>query len=171
MPPDDDPERRDGALAAPASVDDLTVLRQAVRERRKARLGYRRATDADATERVVAPYALVVARGAWYAVAFCERSAGVRVFRLDRVTGVSLLDEAYAVPDSFSLDDLVRDGRVFRAAESRTLTVRYSARVAGWIAERERGVRGEDGSYTVIRGRPGIAMSPSDTGTSAITPA
>jgi len=142
-------ELRHAELGAFGVLEDLTTLREAVRARRKVRLAYRRSGADVATERVVAPYALVVASGAWYAVAFCDRSDGVRVFRLDRVEGAALLDEEYAVPDGFSLDDLVRDGRVFRAAEPRTMTVRYSARIARWIAEREGREADADGSLTV----------------------
>jgi predicted DNA-binding transcriptional regulator YafY len=38
---------------------------------------------------------------------------------------------------------------VFLAAEPGTLTVRYSPRIARWIAEREVGQPGADGSLTV----------------------
>lgn len=141
---------RHAELGAFGALEDLTTLREAIRTRRKVRLAYRRSGAETATERVVAPYALVVASGAWYAVAFCDHSDGLRIFRLDRVEGATLLrEEEYAVPDNFSLDDLVRGGRVFRAAEPRTMTVRYSARIARWIAEREGRAPDADGSLTV----------------------
>lgn len=140
---------RHAELGRFGALEDLTTLREAIRLRRKVRLAYRRSGADAATERVVAPYALVVASGAWYAVAFCDHSDGLRIFRLDRVEGATLLREEYAVPDGFSLHDLVRDGRVFRAAEPRTMTVRYSARIARWIAEREGLAPDADGSLTV----------------------
>ena len=150
LPPDGvAAELRHAELASPGSVEHLAVLRQAVRARRKVRLLYRRAGRDAPTERVIAPYALVVASGAWYTVAFCERSDGLRIFRLDRVEQAALRDERYEEPDGFSLDDLVRDGRVFRAAEPRTMTVRYSPRIARWIAEREGRPLDADGSLTV----------------------
>jgi proteasome accessory factor C len=140
---------RQGELASTRSVTELRTLRQAVRARRKVRLRYRKAGEAASTERVVCPYALVVASGAWYAVAFCERSDGLRVFRLDRVQDAALLEATYLEPDDVTLDALVRDGRVFHADEPRTLTVRYSPRIARWIAEREGREPDADGSLTV----------------------
>jgi proteasome accessory factor C len=140
---------RHADLGAFGAADDLATLRRAVHERRKVRLTYRRGGREGASRRVIAPYALVVASGAWYTVAFCEHSDGLRVFRLDRVERAEPLEERYAEPVDFSLDDLLRDGRVFRAAEPRTMTVRYSARIARWIAEREGRQPDADGSLTL----------------------
>ena len=99
---------------------------------------------------MVAPYALFVASGMWYAVAYCDDSNGVRVFRLDRVEGASLLEEAFAVPAEFSVESVVRERRVLLHADGpQTMTVRYSPRIARWIAEREGRSLDSDGSLTM----------------------
>jgi predicted DNA-binding transcriptional regulator YafY len=68
---------------------------------------------------------------------------------LDRIEDATLLSARYEVPASFSLDSVVRDGRVFQAEASPSLRVRYSPRVARWIAEREHVARDANGSVTV----------------------
>ena len=133
----------------PIEPAHLAALRASARARRKARIAYRRGDAGEASERVVCPYTLVVARGAWYAVAYCERSADIRVFRLDRIDRVEALRETFERPATFSLEEYVRDGRVFHAESAPTMTVRYSPRIARWIAEREGVEADADGSVTV----------------------
>jgi proteasome accessory factor C len=147
--PGDDAEPRAATLGAYGRAADLRALREGLRRRRKVRLAYRRAGVEGATDRVVRPYALVVASGMWYAVAFCERSDALRVLRLDRVEGAEVLAEPYAEPADFSLDTVLRDGKVLSVREPQTLRVRYSPRVARWIAEREGKTPDADGSLTL----------------------
>jgi predicted DNA-binding transcriptional regulator YafY len=53
------------------------------------------------------------------------------------------------VPEGFSVEQVVRDGRVFTGAGAGTLVVRYGPAVARWIAEREPHTALPDGSVTV----------------------
>lgn len=127
----------------------LAAAREAVRARRKLRLRYRRGDREAATDRVVAPYGLVVASGMWYVVAYCEDRSGIRVFRLDRIEGAELLDETFLAEGAFALDSVVREGRVLHADAPTTMTVRYSPRIARWIAEREGKALDADGGLTM----------------------
>lgn len=127
----------------------LAVLRGAMRERQKLRLGYRKGGDTVTTVRTVCPYSLVFATGVWYLVAHCESGDGLRIFRVDRMEDPRQLDERYRVPAGFDVDALMRDDRIFVAERPRTLVVRYSAQVARWIAEREGREPDADGGLTV----------------------
>jgi len=69
--------------------------------------------------------------------------------QLFRTRRVQPLDTRFEVPASFSLDDVVHDGKVIDAEEPQTLRVRYSPRVARWIAEREHVAVDADGSLTL----------------------
>ena len=149
LPPDDEEASRVATLGAAGSAAQLRVVREAMREGRKLRMRYRKADARRGTARVVCPYALVVASGSWYAVAFCEESEGIRVFRLDRIEESEVLGEEYDVPEGFSLDGVIRDGRVLHGEAARAMTVRYSPRIARWIAEREGREPDGDGSLTL----------------------
>ena len=142
-------EVRHADLAASADPEHLAALRRALREHRVVRLTYRKGDAREAAPRDVHPYALVAAHGAWYLVAHCSSADAVRVFRLDRAESVTVLEAAFEPPADFSLDDVVRDGRVFTAAEPETLRVRYGPRIARWIAEREGRAPDPDGSITI----------------------
>lgn len=141
--------RRAANTAAVGDASILSKLRRAVRARAKARLAYRAATDTESTERVVRPYALVAARGAWFAIAYCERAEGLRVFRVDRIGRVDVEPEGFEADQNFSLDELIRDGRVFSGSPAAALRVRYAPRIARWIAEGEGVTPDENGAVIV----------------------
>lgn len=137
-----------------AMTDDppahLATMRLAISKRCKAKVRYRSADAADESERVVRPYGLIFAGGNWFLVAFCELRNGIRVFRMDRCAHAEVLEGTSTdIPDEFSLDDLVRDGRTFANAALEMLTIRYGPKIARWIEEHEQGERNVDGSFTV----------------------
>ena len=134
---------------SPGSSEHLSTLRSAFRARHKVKLDYLKPNSDEIESRIVQPYAFVIASGSWYIIAFCERSDGLRIFRLDRVTGVTPADEEYDVPTSFRLSDAVRDHKALGTRIQTTMKVRYSPRIARWIAEREEGQHAGDGSFLV----------------------
>jgi proteasome accessory factor C len=137
------------APVPPGRLEHLRAFREAQREHRKVRLRYRAGGDSESSQRVVCPYAIVFAGGMWYTVAHCESSDGVRFFRLDRVEDVHLLDARFTPAARASVEEVVRSGRAYRSDSADTLTLRYSARVARWIGEREGKPLATDGTLTV----------------------
>jgi proteasome accessory factor C len=151
--PDDPPLLLDHRLASDGGSEaDRETLRQvtrAMRSSRKVRITYHGSTDQESSARVVCPYASAFATGAWYLVAHCDRSGAIRVFRVDRIEAVEALDEAYEVPADFSMDEIVKDGRVFQGDAPERVQIRYGPAVARWIAEREGRDLAPDGSLTL----------------------
>ncbi len=142
-------DRRKLAAYGASDPGVLRTLQQAARERRVVSLRYQRADDAAATARIVHPYAVILARGAWYCPARCVAAQALRIFRLDRVESAVLERETFDRPEDFDPRALVRDGRVFQHDGAPVMTVRYSPRIARWIAEREGRVPDSDGSLTL----------------------
>jgi proteasome accessory factor C len=150
------PDDRDGhelrfaELAPTAGLPGIGDVRKALRERTKIRIRYRRAGARSASARVVRPYAVIPASGMWYAVAYCEASDGLRVFRMDRVESVTPLPDRFEVPPTFSVAAALREGKGLQVdSPPAGMKVRYSARIARWIAEREGVPVDGDGSLTV----------------------
>jgi predicted DNA-binding transcriptional regulator YafY len=139
---------RYAALSAAGNPEHLDRLRQAHRDQRQVRLSYRKAGAEVTSSRVLCPYEIVFASGMWYVVA-SGGDEGLRFFRLDRVEGIEVLEERYQRPRDFSLDAVLRDGKAFQAPEPASLRVRYSPRVARWIAEREGKAVEADGSLVL----------------------
>jgi len=133
-----------------SAPEHLASVRDALSRRCKARLHYNAADGEGTTERTVRPYGLVFMRGRWFLVAFCQMREDIRVFRVDRISEVRALpDEESVIPPDFSLDDVVRQGRVLASEASESMRVRYSPAIARWIAELETGVWNVDGSFEV----------------------
>jgi predicted DNA-binding transcriptional regulator YafY len=95
------------AFTAPAEIEtQFAILRQAVEERRAVRCRYytiRR--DAEA-ERVIEPYGLMLSWGHWYCVARARDRNALRVFRLDRMNDVSIVEGEkgeFTVPKGFKI--------------------------------------------------------------------
>ena len=137
--------------SAPAHGDDhlLDTLRVCAKESTKARMTYRRGDSSESTERVVHPYAVLPVRGKWFLIAWCERSDGVRFFRVDRIRSAERLDEHFSRPADVDVDALFAQDRALGSSPAERLVVEYSPRIARWIAEREEGDYAPDGSFVV----------------------
>lgn len=151
MPGDDVSTARAGRyLALGGESDDERAIRRelqrCIRERSVATIVYRGAGAATDDARRVQPLGVVWSRGAWFLVAWCERSTGIRVFRLDRIAQATCEAERFSPPAGFSLESVLRDGKVLVGGGDATMRVRYTAKVARWIAEREAVTVEEDGS-------------------------
>ncbi len=73
-------------------------VRAAVQDGRRVHLRYYVPGRDEATERDVDPMRLLVVEGRTYLEGWCRRAEGVRLFRLDRVLDLSVLDVAAQVP-------------------------------------------------------------------------
>ena len=66
-----------------------------------------------ATERAIDVYGLVYRTGFWYAVAYCHLRQDLRVFRLDRVRRIRLLEDSFTPPPDLDtleyLNEFVQD--------------------------------------------------------------
>ena len=141
--------KREASLPSSGNPSTLAAVQDAMTARRTIRIRYRGGSKAEASERTVHPYALVVASGSWYALAQCESSNQVKSFRLDRIESIEQTAESYEIPVTFSVDEHLDNRKVLRVGELRTMTVRYSSRIARWIAEREGVEPSADGSLTM----------------------
>ena len=77
----------------------LEALQHAVVARRRIELGY--ASQDKSSTRTVDPYGLVAKREVWYLLGGTE--AGLRTFRVERVTAVELRDDLVVLPRGFDL--------------------------------------------------------------------
>jgi predicted DNA-binding transcriptional regulator YafY len=89
------------ASGAPIPATAIVLaLGAAVHGHRRVRMRYL-AADGGETDRVVDPYGLVHVVGRWYAPGYCHLRAGQRLFRLDRIEAIELLEETFEPPPDF----------------------------------------------------------------------
>jgi proteasome accessory factor C len=126
-------------VAAPVvvSVDareqSLAVVRTGLERHRALHLHYYVPSRDERTERTVDPMRLLLVDGHWYLEAWCRNVEGTRLFRLDRIDDVTVLDEPAAPPPEAHERDL-DDGLYQPAAEAPQVRLRL-ARTARWVAD------------------------------------
>lgn len=69
--------------------------------RQRMEIAYQSGRAGERTERSIDVYGLVYHAGFWYAVAHCHLRRGLRVFRLDRVIQLRLVDATFKAPPDF----------------------------------------------------------------------
>ena len=148
LPNDDVPDGiRHAGAAATADPEALAALRRAYRESRKVRIEYQKADADEPASRVVCPFAILFASGNWYLVGRCEGVEGIRVYRVDRIRSHEVLDQRYAMPESFDAAGVFQNGRAFAASVAERVRIRFAPGAARWVAERDGKPVEADGSY------------------------
>jgi proteasome accessory factor C len=116
---------------APADVQALAA--EALRLGRRLHLSYYVPGRDEATERDADPMRLLMLDGRTYLEAWCRRADAVRLFRLDRVLGIEVLDVAAQVPDEAEPRDV--DSGLFRPSADDVEVVLELAATGRWVAE------------------------------------
>jgi predicted DNA-binding transcriptional regulator YafY len=93
-------------IGSAKSGDALAIAREALVGRRKLRISYANAAG-EGTERTVRPLGVFFWGRTWTLAAWCELRADFRNFRLDRVTGPTLLGERFDDEPGKTLRDLL----------------------------------------------------------------
>jgi proteasome accessory factor C len=130
-----------GAVSAQVAVqvDDrgagnvAAQVRDALERGRRLHLSYYVPGRDEATERDVDPMRLLVVEGRTYLEGWCLRAEAVRLFRLDRVLALAVLDEAASVPAQARPRD-VDQGLYRPSAEDAAVELELSA-AGRWVAE------------------------------------
>jgi proteasome accessory factor C len=111
----------------------LAQMRDALDRGRRLHISYYVPGRDEATERDVDPMRLLVVEGRTYLEGWCLRAEAVRLFRLDRVLALAVLDEPASVPDQARPRDV--DQGLFRPSDD-DVQVELELSVAGrWVAE------------------------------------
>jgi proteasome accessory factor C len=133
-----------GAVAAASSQVTIQIdrpnvggmtqrLSAALTQGRRVHLRYYVPSRDEATERDVDPMRLLVVEGRTYLEGWCRLAEGVRLFRLDRVLEVTVLDVAAQVPEAAEPVDV--DAGLFRPRESDERVELDLGPGARWVAE------------------------------------
>jgi proteasome accessory factor C len=133
-----------GAAAAPSAqvtvqVDDRGArdlaagVRDALDRGRRLHLSYYVPDRDEATERDVDPMRLLVVEGRTYLEGWCLRAEAVRLFRLDRVLAMDVLDQAASVPAGVTPRDV--DQGLFRPSPGDAAVELELSAAGRWVAE------------------------------------
>ena len=147
-------------VAAPSGVavdlpheEEATAatVRRALEDGRALRIVYYTAGRDAVSRRVVDPMRLLIADGRSYLEAWCRRAEGVRLFRLDRVEDVAVLDEPAAPPADAEPTDV--SAGAYRPRADHASAVLLLEPGALWVSEYypvEEAVEQPDGRLRVL---------------------
>lgn len=121
------------AVEVDAAPDALPVVNEALRRRRRLSLRYYVPGRDEVTPREVDPMRLVVVDGRPYLSGWCYRAEAVRLFRLDRMLSVDVLDVP-ADPPADAVPDEVTPG-VFRPSPTDELVELELTAAGRWVSE------------------------------------
>jgi proteasome accessory factor C len=122
-----------GVREGKATAHTRGVVQQALRGGRALGIRYYTASRDEITERTVDPMRLLIVQAVGYLEAWCRRAEGVRLFRLDRIDDVRVLEEPAAPPPTARPTDL-SDG-VFSARPEQPVAELMLDPDARWVAE------------------------------------
>ena len=116
-----------------ADLEVRRVVTDALRRRRRLHLAYVVPSRDERTERDVDPMRVVSQDGHWYLEGWCHRARDTRLFRLDRIESVDVLDEDGTPPEGARSRDLSSGAYPADVGhDAVTLRLRPAAR---WVAE------------------------------------
>jgi predicted DNA-binding transcriptional regulator YafY len=111
----------------------LADVRRALEGGRRVHLTYFVPARDETTERDVDPMRVLLVDGRWYLEGWCRRAEDVRLFRLDRVDALTVLDLPAEVPPAAAERDLSEG--LFRPTPDDTLVTLELAPPAHWVAD------------------------------------
>lgn len=117
---------------APAEL--LSLLREAISERRRVKMTYYTAGSARVTERRVDPLLVFAATRHWYLVAYDRGAREERVFRVDRIKEASFTGRPFTPPADFDPRKYA-DGVLFTPSERDVSVTVDVAPEAAWVLE------------------------------------
>jgi predicted DNA-binding transcriptional regulator YafY len=116
----------------------LSALNRAIYQHRVTAIDYQGLGQEDPHDRAIEPHALVLFQGNIYVVA---TDAGTirgefKLFKLDRVSRVTLRDQHFPPRDDFDPDELfAASAGVYRSGETKRFEIRLSGPAARWVVE------------------------------------
>jgi proteasome accessory factor C len=120
-------------VSAPDAEGHAERLRSALASGRRVHLRHYVHGRDEVTERDVDPMRLLAVDGHTYLEGWCRRAEGVRLFRLDRVLDLAVLDVAAAVPETAEAVDV--DAGLFQPSPDDVLVTLEVSAAARWVPE------------------------------------
>jgi len=116
-----------------AGEQSLSMAQKALTDRRRVHLRYLVPGRDESTERDVDPMRLINFDAHWYLEGWCHRAEGVRLFRLDRIESLAILEEDGTPPAAAEPRDL--DAGVFTPGANDQLVRLELGPGALWVSE------------------------------------
>jgi len=123
------------APAIESSQQCLSLLQQAIVNRRVVYLNYHSPLTEETTQRDIEPFGLIFYSSAWHLLAWCRMRNGYRDFRLSRMLNVTLRDETFDGSAHPSVQDYINT--IKADMELQEVLVRFDKQVVKYLHEQK----------------------------------
>ena len=131
-------------LSGRVSVEDipsghihLTAIMEAMTEGQKLHISYLKYTSSEEESLTLHPYAVKEFAKRWYLVAHCEERDALRVYGLDRIKGLEIMEGLFKMPAGFDVDELFATsfGTYIPEEKAEIITFRTTAKEARFLRD------------------------------------
>ena len=115
-------------------------INKAIMEKRQIRLTYYSISSDKITKRNLDPIHLMFRGGFWYLIALCHLRNEIKMFRIDRIKDLQLIDKIFQVPADFSLASYMgKSWQVVRGeGETYQVEIKIFSPASRWVKEEKR---------------------------------
>jgi hypothetical protein len=133
-------ERLSGRVSVediPSGHNHLTSVMEAMTEGHVIRISYLKYTSSKADIYTLRPYAIKEFAKRWYIIGYCLERKALRVYGLDRVHSLDILEERFEMEKGFDVDELFATsfGIYLPEEAAKTITFRTSATEAKYLRD------------------------------------
>jgi len=119
------------------SLQWFNEVSDAISEQRQMKIKYHSINTDKQTNRTIDPYGLVFYDGIWFIYAYCNLRKDFRWFAIDRIKKVTALQQTFAKPDNFNMEERFKKSWGIWGGKAIEITVRFSKDVAELIKRKK----------------------------------
>lgn len=113
------------------------IITQAIKECRVLKMDYYTASRDKETSREVHPYHLRHWQNSWYLIGYCCVRDEIRIFAVDRIRRLEVIDDRYLRPSDFSVEEFLGGSLGIERGGKARVVIRFDEQQARFIRERE----------------------------------
>jgi predicted DNA-binding transcriptional regulator YafY len=117
-------------------MEQLPPIQRALAESRSLRIRYFSTSRMAESERRIDPYHLMDWNGGLYLIGHCHLRQAVRIFAVERIRAVTLLEHTFSPPADFDAEAYLRDAWGLIGGDRVTVRILFAPSVAPYIRER-----------------------------------
>jgi predicted DNA-binding transcriptional regulator YafY len=117
-------------------LEQLPPIQRALAENRSLRIRYFSTSRMAESERRIDPYHLIDWNGGLYLIGYCHLRQAVRIFAVERIRSITLLDNTFTRPSDFDVEAYLRDSWGLIRGDRVTVRILFASAVAPYIRER-----------------------------------
>lgn len=121
-------ERLSGRVSVediPSGHSHLTNVMEAMTDSHEISIIYHKYTSEEAERFTLQPYAVKEFAKRWYIIAFCKERNGLRVYGLDRVKEMDILESRFRMPEGFDVDEIFSTSFGIYIPEGKPVTINF----------------------------------------------